>query len=82
MYSNHNRLIAFSLSDRRSDIETATSDVDNEDVSQQLSNELKQELKLEEDELIKKYDGKVLPDYLRGKLWQVRYIAIIIGSSL
>lgn len=45
-----------------------------EDVSLQLSNDLKQELKLEEDELVKKYDGKVLPDYLRGKLWQVGYI--------
>ena len=59
-----------------SDIETAASDVDNsQDVSQQLSNDLKHKLKLEEDELVKKYDGKVLPDYLRGKLWQVSYIA-------
>jgi len=27
------------------------------------------------DELVKKYDGKVLPDHLRGKLWQV-YLGI------
>lgn len=63
------------LSSRNSDVEIATSDVDdNQDVSQQLSNDLRQELKLDEDELVKKYDGKVLPDHLRGKLWQVRYI--------
>lgn len=69
--ANHDQ----SLSSCDSDIETATSDVDNsQDVSRQLSNDLKQELKLEEDELVKKYDGKVLPDHLRGKLWQVSYI--------